>query len=572
MSLIINNINFKDYEYCKNNKSHINNNLIQLKNKLNHNNWKKVLKFLTHKNKKLFYNKDACIINLLDEQHVIILNLMLALDEKIILNDDDMNIMVEIIKKYAETKQCIELLSQKCQYIKNTYLMYLVIKYDINNSYKYFIDFINNNNIKNICKDSNNIHEICLIDLLVNDNICNNFLFTENNINNNNIDLIIDKLKICENYNELIFSNVFIVIDEYMQSLRDTKYNKIHEKNLINKFLQLQEYINTKYLNSNDFIEEKFMEYISSVLFNTYKYIYEKNNICPYVEKINDIRIKLEKYVEEKINLNGGFKIAYYKNLLYYTFNSNDNDDINLFEYFISFYKNYIKLSTSNIKQICELSDISILMKFIDYLIPNDINKNDLKFIIDILLCYSDENDFMKYCDKYLNKIDCDKTTMKYAIYSNNKKVIKSMMDKKYDFTDDCFIFINNLSTANFEIYGLLDIFIEYNHYMTEKLFIDFYLNNFDGAYCIDGFQKYTIYKDDNDKFQQIKDKIIKIIDFTHNIFDIDDFINNNNITLDVIYQYSSPLTKLLLDKYFTTHTQNIHKTKIIRKVTKKIE
>jgi hypothetical protein len=553
MSFTVSDVKFQDYAYCKENKDHINNNLILLKNKLNYKDFKKVLTFLTKTNMRQF-GKNQCILDWITKGEEVIKNLILSLEEKYNIQDEDIDIIIDSMEnddnmRDYRGKETFELLCDRIDFVKNIKFMKYIIFYEIKNTNKYYEDFV-----KNI--DNINIEDLSFYNLFINKDIYSKLLFPKDKLNTNFIDLLMSKLTINRDDETNYKYKYYIFGFDKVQNYKT------------NKFIQLMEYVNIQFINSEKFVEEDYITYISKVLYDAYS---NKNN--------NNVKLreKLEKLMCEKINIDG-FKLYYYEDLILKS-NMFENS---LFEYFISFYKDYPKFSTSNIDDICLFcgENMDKIIRYIKYFIPEDIKKEELQLIINKLLqCEYNSDIFKKYLSEYLDKIVLNEDNMKDAIQSGNNVLIEYMLEKKYNVTNKDFMLFNKYCKGIKYFNRLtqtLDIFIKYNYYITEDIFIDFCLNNAIDHYDIKNIQKYTIYKDEDDKFNLMKDKVLEILILRDgsNIFDMNKFINNNDMTLDLIYIYASPLTRMMLDKFNkqdNNNTQNNNDKKVVKKVVKKV-
>lgn len=152
------------------------------------------------------------------------------------------------------------------------------------------------------------------------------------------------------------------------------------------------------------------------------------------------------------------------------------------------------------------------------------------------------------------------------------------MLNNKYKITDKEFLLINDRCN-NLKYHEnkceILEVFAKYNYYMTEEIFIDFCINNQFYKGDIEKYKKFTIYKDDDDKFNIIKNKITEILEvINYNIDNINKFIDNNTMTMELIYRYGSSLTRLMIDKFNKQNNTENNKTvtkKVIKRVVKKV-
>jgi len=544
MTLVLNNIDFMDYTYCKANSTYINDCIIQLKNKLKYKEFKKILNFITKTNVKLF-GKNKTILDFTQKIDETLSNLILTLDEKINLADEDINIIFEIFEKKIDSNNnnTIFCILSKCDFIKNIDLMFYIINNNIKNSDKYFLNFIKDN-VQYDCLNHINVFQ----KIILNDSIFN-MIYNSNKIIYEYIDLIINKFKLFDDIlKNLGFSDLYAFQDKLNPK------NKINIQNKINIYLDIQEYVNIKFLNSDKLNPETIIKYIKHILNTHFMLNYMDNNalISENLENINKIRKNLEKIIKTKLD-EIGFQLKYYDILLNH-FDNNNYNDSDLFKYFISIYPNYPKLNKFNIKNVLETNYIPNIIRYLPYLLPKNIDKQELKIIIDLIISYRHNDEIKEYLTEYIDSIQLDKTTMKYALYAKNLDIIEYMLNQKYIFTDDDFLLINCIDGDDIgDIFKILQILNKYNYYLNDNNFIDFCINNSIKSYQFEGLQKYSVYKDDDEKYNIKKEEYQKIIDFKElSVASIEDYMDDPKNTFDLkfIYTHSTPFVRILLKRY----------------------
>ena len=401
-----------------------------------------------------------------------------------------------------------------------------------------------------------------LLTLFSDKNLIKNIFYDENNIGKKDMFYkFIDKFKLCyHNTYEFHKFNNFINNKYNLTDDENNFIDELFDNYMLFSYHWFHKYIDdidikktdreTLYEGSDTIFYDKMCgeEQIISLYNKIYILLYPTN----IQEVLNSYNYKTLTIKDIILDLEGKLKSKYpFLKESSYKYIKNINKDINFTNHILKLYiDNRAILDDLIIDNFVEIINVE------DFIDVTENNKSKLKYILNNKILNNVDFDYNK-----LIEIDFDETTMKYALMNKNIKVIKLLFEHKYSAsnTELLWIYSNDTNNDNFtEIKEILDMYITYYVYMTDDVFIKFCKNNnIDEKFNYKLLKKYTINKDDDEKFNQIvnlcKQKSIKkdvtIIDIQNHI----SMLNRSNkcISKDDLYLFADNNMKFLLDEYF---------------------